>query len=541
MPDADNLLDKFAGLTLLDGTSVTGMAEDLKNGRSGVACYSDGTDKRYAVYQPTGLSDWYIFNVVPSTVVEQSVTTQSKLGSLCIGAVAVCAILLLVIMAQREKRRIRTLRALQEDQLFHLRTDPVTGLLNAQGFTHAVEETLRVLPADRFCAVVDFGILNFNQYNVSFGSPAGDAVLQSAARTLLAHCREPQPCARLSGDRFTYFVTDCSCKEELLERVFVLDKKLHAPQGTHQLRMTYGLYLVEDRNLLVKEMCNRAVAARLGLTGGENIVAIYDHSVHQRQIEDARLVENMEESLRKGEFVPFFQPKYDAHTERIVGAEALVRWVHPDRTLTPPDRFIPLFEQNGLITRLDLFMFETVCRKLSVTQAPVPVAVNFSRAHMYDADFPDKLWSIVQKYKLPANLLEIELTETAFAERREALIGNMDRLRQLGFPVAIDDFGSGYSSLNLLKDVRFDVIKLDKEFFAGTTGAGRGSTVIRHILSLAQALDIHTVAEGVENQEQLDFLRENGCEIIQGYYFCRPVPEAEFDALLQEQNACTAR
>lgn len=242
----------------------------------------------------------------------------------------------------------------------------------------------------------------------------------------------------------------------------------------------------------------------------------------------------MEESLRRGEFIPYYQPKYGACSERIVGAEALVRWIREDGTYMPPDRFIGLFEQNGLITKLDMYMFERVCKKLAAMENPVPVSVNFSRAHMYDADFPEKLLTIVQRYDLKYSLLEVKLTETAFFDRRDALIRNMDRLREIGFLVSIDDFGSGYSSLNLLKDVRFDTIKLDKEFLSDTEEIGRERMVVKSVLALAEALEVHTVAEGVETREQLDFLRENGCDTIQGYYFSRPLPEAEFDQLLSE-------
>ncbi len=405
------------------------------------------------------------------------------------------------------------------------------------GFIHEVEEALDFLPADRFCAMLDFGILNFNQYNVSFGSPAGDAVLRRAAQTLLAHCRIKQPCARLSGDRFACFIFDCVDMQELLERIAALDEKLHAPEGTRQLQMTYGVYIIDDRTLPAETLCDRAVAARLELTGMERKIGIYNHSVHQKQIEDAQLVECMEESLRRGEFTPYYQPKYNACTQRIVGAEALVRWLRPDGTVIPPDRFIQLFEQTGMIIKLDLYMFESVCKKLAAMDEPSPVAVNFSRAHMYDASFPDKLMELANKHGVAPRLLEIELAETAFIDQRDALMRNLIRLRELGFVVSIDDFGSGYSSLNLLKDVRFDVIKLDKEFLADKAEIGRSRIVIESILTLARALHVHTVAEGVETQEQLDFLRESGCDTIQGYYFSRPVPEAEFDRLLQEQHA----
>lgn len=532
----DNLFDKFANMELLEGTTVSGMLTDLQNGDSGVAVYGIGGEKRYAVYQPTGINDWYIFNVVPDTVVSRTINAQNRLGILCIGIVSVSAVLLLVIMAFRERRRVRDLKCMQEEQLIRYRTDPVTGLLNTMGFTHAVEETLKSLPEEKFCAIVDFSILNLNYFNVSYGSPTGEAMLRDTAQTLLAHCRVKQPCARLSDDRFACIITDCETCEELVERIRLLDAALHASDGTHQLLMAYGVYAVEDRTLSAEELCTRAVAARLRISAQEHNIGVYDNELHCRQMEDAMLVSKMEEGLQREEFVPYYQPKYDANTEKIVGAEALVRWIRADGEVRPPDRFIRLFESNGLITKLDLYMFEHVCKKLASMARPVQISVNFSRVHLYDKNFPEKLAEIAGRYGVSKSMLEIELTETAFFDQRDVLIENMNRLREQGFLVSMDDFGSGYSSLNLLKDVYFDIIKIDKGFLAETTQSERGKRVIQSVLALADALQVHTVAEGVETAEQLAFLRENGCDIIQGFYFSRPVPEAEFDRLLRERS-----
>lgn len=499
-----------------------------------MAVYSIGKEKRYAVYRQTGINDWYIFNVVPGTVVEQTIVTQNRLGTISIGTVALCALLLLVIMAWRERHRIMALKKLQNEQLLRLSTDPVTGLLSAQGFTHAVEEMLRTLPQGQFCAMLDFSIVNFNQYNASFGSDAVDAVLRGVAETLVAKCRVKQPCARLSADRFACFVIGCESKDELMERIIMLDKELHAIEGAHQLQIAYGVYILDDWTLPVDELYDRAVAARL--TADENTyhIGFYDQVIHQRQIEDAMLVERMDEGLRLGQFVAYYQPKYDTHTERIVGAEALVRWIREDGKTIPPDRFIRLFEQNGLITKLDLFMFERVCQKLASMENPIQISVNFSRMHLYDTELADKLWEITSKYGVASNLLEIELTETAFFDRRDALIFNMNKLRERGFSVSLDEFGSGFSSLNTLKDVYFDTLKIDKEFLSETTASERGQKVIKSVFALANSLKVQTVAEGVETAEQLEVLRENGCDIIQGYYFSRPLPEAEFDRLLHK-------
>ncbi len=534
----DNLLDAIAAgeLEILDRITLETLADDLKAGSEGVVAFSSGAERRYGVYQPVGINDWYIFNFVPAAVVDSSTASQNRLGALSIGIITLCAVLLLVITGVREKRRIRELQRLQAEQLVHYRTDPVNGLLNMQGFEQAAREELDALPPETFCALVDFGAKNFALFNVSFGGPAANAVLKAMAETLLAHCLKKQPCARLSGDRFAVLVTACTCERDLRERIAALSAAMQTRHQTKQLDIAYGVYIIDARTLPVDEMCTRAIAARLQLKEGAGNVGFYDQTVHQRQIEDSVLLEDMEDGLRLGQFVPYYQPKYDARTERIVGAEALVRWLRPAGEVKPPDRFIQLFEQNGLITRLDAHMFEQVCKKLAHMPAPVPISVNFSRAHLYQPDFPESLLAIAARYRVSPSLLEIELTETAFFDQRDTLMRNMNRLRELGFLVSIDDFGSGYSSLNLLKDIHADVVKIDKGFLSESTETERGITVLESVLSLAKALKVRTVAEGVETVEQLELLRENGCDTIQGYYFCRPVPETEFDRLLKEQR-----
>ncbi len=536
--DHDNVLTFFSenNAEFLEGMSLKTITDDLKNGREALAIYLVSDEKRYAVYQPTGgINDWYIFNIVPGEIVDGMIAEQTNLGSICIFVVALCAVLLIVIMAAKEKQRIQELKQLQAAELVSFRTDPVTGLYNVSGFTYAVTKALHTLPEEHFCALIDFGILNFNQYNVSFGSPAGNAVLRGAAQVLLEHCQGHQPCARLSGDRFAFLMTDCNNQAELLKQIALLDEKLHKPDGTHRLLLSYGVYIVTDRSQSLEEMCNCAVAARLTANLDDSNVSVYEPVIHQQQIDDSQMLEDMEEGLRLGQFIPYYQPKYDTHTERIIGAEALVRWILPNNEVRLPNRFIPLFEQNGLITKLDLYLFEKICQKLSKMSKPVPISTNFSRAHLYDSDFPHKINTIAEKYGVPHHLLEIELTETAFFDRPDALIKMINRLREMGFLLSIDDFGSGYSSLNLLKDVCFDVIKLDKQFLSETAETERGMIVIKSVLALASSLDVHTVAEGVETRQQFEFLRDNGCDYIQGYYFCRPVLEEEFDKLINAQ------
>ena len=240
----------------------------------------------------------------------------------------------------------------------------------------------------------------------------------------------------------------------------------------------------------------------------------------------------MHEALNHGDFVFYLQPKYSLKTRTIAGAEALVRWIHPGKGLIPPDSFIPLFERNGFVTEIDFYMLEQVCQKmrtwLDKNYNVVPISINLSRQHLQKEETLSKISEVVSKYEIPVNLLEFELTESAMFEKMVFLADFGQKLRKSGFSISIDDFGSGYSSLNMLKDVEVDVLKLDKAFFENENQE-RGNQVISKFIELSKSLHMKVVSEGVETQEQVDFLTEVGCDMVQGYYFARPMPADEFE------------
>ena len=274
-------------------------------------------------------------------------------------------------------------------------------------------------------------------------------------------------------------------------------------------------------------------------------IAIYDDSMLECQQEDAELVGSMMSGLENGEFIAYYQPKYSLNSECITSAEALVRWKKPDGEIIMPGRFIELFEKNGFIRHLDYYMFENVCAMLHETldagHPIVPISVNFSRVHLYDAHFPDRIASIAKKYGVDTKYLVVELTESAFIMEGQALIDIVQCLHAHGFAVAIDDFGSGFSSLNMLKDVDVDELKIDMKFLEGFERGGKVGTVVTSVIRMAKWLGIPAVAEGVETREQIDFLRTLGCDMIQGYYYSRPIPREEFEAKLESNESIVSK
>ncbi|MCR5094547.1 MAG: EAL domain-containing protein [Lachnospiraceae bacterium] len=277
-----------------------------------------------------------------------------------------------------------------------------------------------------------------------------------------------------------------------------------------------------------------AMAARMSLGGGdESGIAFFDDKLIKEQQWLDQVQERQRAALDSEEFLVYYQPKYDPRTSELRGAEALIRWNSPEFGLVPPGKFIPIFEKNGFITEIDHYMIRHVAadqkKWLDQGLKCVPVSVNVSRAHFIESDLAEQICRMVDQAGTPHELIEIELTESAFFDDKKAMINTINKLKGYGFAVSMDDFGSGYSSLNSLKDMPLDVLKLDAEFFRGETSDRRGEIVVAEAIKLAKNLNMRIVAEGVEVKEQVDFLAAEDCDMIQGYYFAKPMPGSDYE------------
>lgn len=263
--------------------------------------------------------------------------------------------------------------------------------------------------------------------------------------------------------------------------------------------------------------------------------AFYTRQMSQEIEKEQRIVNSMKSALENHEFVVFYQPKYGLSDNQIAGAEALVRWKHPERGMISPGEFIPVFERNGFITKLDYYVWEQTCIQLrkwmDEGKNPLPISVNLSRISLYNKDIVNVICNLVDSYRIPRRLFQVELTESAYNTNPKAVQDMMQRLREEGFYILMDDFGSGYSSLNVLKDIVVDVLKMDMKFFAGDDREGRGENIMAAVIRMAKWLNMPVVAEGVERIEQVEFLRSIGCEYVQGYYFAKPMPVEEYEKL----------
>ena len=368
-------------------------------------------------------------------------------------------------------------------------TDDLTGLLNVKGFDDKCSALLSAAPTGRCYAVVDFDVNFFSQYNANNGLDEGDELLKRIADTLHNVCTPDELCARQEADHFVCLVHSDSL-EGVLERIRSADRMVRDRLSARMLLMSYGVAEVQNRRFSPATLRNHALVAKHTIKGNyERNIAVYDHSLHEAQLKEIELLSGFSAGLENNEYVIFLQPKIDTQTERLNSAEALVRRVLPSGEITSAWTIIKALESKGFVAKLDYYILEQVCRFqrrcIDEGRTPCPVSNNFSRVHLYDPDFPIRVAEVVDRYQIPHELVEVELTETAFLVGKDTLQTTVERLHGFGFRVAIDDFGSGYSSLNMLKDVDVDVIKLDKEFLADCAGNDRADAVIEHTVHLA--------------------------------------------------------
>ena len=426
--------------------------------------------------------------------------------------------------------------ATRSEQALRLRAehDPLTGAYNTQTFFEKIDKLIKNRPNEQYC-ILRFDVAGFKAINESFGLEEGNRLLRGIARLIRQRLTtEKEIFARLTADVFAVCLTGGS--ERSLQFVQALSLRLEHYSDTFRVKLFFGICPVENPRTPAHILCDWAYLAQKTVKGSDiTNFAFYDDALRKRLHDESYITDQMYEALEKHQFRLFLQPKVQISSGRIVGAEALVRWQHPTDGLILPGRFIPLFERNGFIMRLDAYIWEQTCKTLRIwldkKYDPTPISVNMSRLHFNDDDLPAKLVSLMNKYNLPRHMLELELTESAFFANEPRLVRLMNELRAAGFVFSMDDFGTGYSSLSTLRDLPFSVVKLDRAFISDGTTNHRGQIVARNTIALAHDLDMTIVAEGVETKEHARFLLNSGCNCAQGFYYSRPVDTAEFEVL----------
>ena len=432
--------------------------------------------------------------------------------------------------------RVKSIINLRETaaMINELQYDRLTGVYNHEYFYQMVKKRLAEDPDGEY-SIVCSNIDNFKLVNDTFGNKAGDELLKEIASISKLTVGDTGFCGRFGADRFLCFQkTDIEHNDR---NDFGLRLDFEMSSILKSITMHWGIYEIKDRSIPVEQMCDRALLAVNSIKGKYNqLFKIYDDSLRDNLIFENTITQDLDKSLKDENFIIYYQPKYSLKDNGITGAEALIRWNHPVFGMMNPGEFIPLFEKNGHIPKLDIYVWEHVLMNMNKWRKNgfeiLPVSVNISRADVFHFDVVNVLKELTSKYEVDPQLMHLEITESAYAESSLIIVETVDRLREIGFVVEMDDFGSGYSSLNMLSRMRLDILKLDLEFTQSETAKKEEDSILEDIIAMAHKMHLKIMAEGVENESQLQRLMKAGCDYVQGYYLAKPMCEDEYLKLL---------
>lgn len=444
------------------------------------------------------------------------------------------------IHIDRDYRHENTYRSVNQGKLNgvvvdYLATyDELTGIYNKQAFYAKTKEMLLDNPDKNF-DLLRINIERFKVLNDLFGESTGDKLLRYIGKFLKEINLPLCVSGRLYADNFV--VCYEAGKGDSRRMINTLQMVADSFAIDNRTILSFGLYRIDDKTLPVSVMCDRANMALWKAKGNfKNPYCEYDEKMRQQVLKEQKIINAMEMAIQNKEFTLYLQPKYDIEKGIIIGAEALVRWISLENGFISPGDFIPVFENNGFVYEVDKFIWEESCRYLrkwlDEGREVHPISVNVSRIDLYDPKLVQHLVDLREKYQLPSQYLELEITESAYTEDPEQIITITRQLREAGFVILMDDFGTGYSSLNMLKDIQIDVLKLDMGFLKSSDYSAKGGNILTAILKMAESLKMQTIAEGVETKEQVEFLKSIGCKYIQGFYYSKPLPVDEFEKLI---------
>ncbi len=418
--------------------------------------------------------------------------------------------------------------------------DPLTGLFNRAKFFAETRRMLDENPNTTY-AFVRFDIERFHLINSFFGESEGNRLLKYVADYFREmDVSEAATYGRIESDVF------CLCvphgKFNIINEAARAQEFLENYNYNYYIEPNYGIYIIDNPEISVESMYERAtMASKQCKNKYMNYIEYYNDSMNESLVNEQRVINEMHNALADGEFVVYLQPKYSLSTNTACGAEALVRWNHPQRGMINPGMFIPIFESNGFIGKLDYYMWENVCVLLkkwrSSGQEPFPISVNVSRANMYNPHLVEMLTTLVKRYDVPPELLQLELTESSYMDNPNQMKKTVLELKKHGFKILMDDFGSGYSSLNTLKNIDVDILKVDMQFLPTGEGDIKSEHILSSVIRMAGWLDLPVVVEGVETYAQKEFLVSIGCLYVQGYLYARPMPVAEYEKLIESQRS----
>lgn len=500
----------------------------------------NGKEIYFAAKNVEGYEEFFVVRLTSSEVVEAKVKdSMVRLSVLMI----LMSIFMLVVVVIALVVYIGNRRAIYNAAY----VDQLTGIPSKT--KHKLDAQVLIDRQENKYAYVTFDVDNFKYVNEMFGYEYGNKILIHIGKVVKLFAKKDELFARVSADNFALMLKDNGTEEELSNRIhemFRIILEYREPEEELvmcSLKFSCGVFRIAEKTdinvvranaNLAREECKKRIL--------EDIV-YFNEELKSLKVEEKELEYDAEEALKNGEFLVYFQPKFNVETEKIIGAEALVRWNHPVRGMISPGQFVPVFELNGFIIPLDLFVLDQVCCLIESWMKdgipPICISVNLSRVHLIEENLVEQLIAVVEKHHVPRKYIEFELTESAFYEETGSLLRIMVQIKEAGFRLSMDDFGSGYSSLNLLRTLPVDVLKLDRVFLEDCeeeTDETRGKRIVTHVISMAKDLKMAVLAEGVETKYQKEFLQNAKCDMIQGYYYARPMPLKEFELLYKGQN-----
>ncbi|MCR5607810.1 MAG: EAL domain-containing protein [Lachnospiraceae bacterium] len=436
--------------------------------------------------------------------------------------------------------KMRTTQKMEERLNEVKNFDSVTGLPTYYKFKNDAKEYLADNQRKKF-VIINLDIYRFKSINDTYGYKVGDGILRDLGQQMIAEGSKILIACRVASDNFMALL-EYKNEQEIIDYVknssLEFEKMEQQKNPNYKIKICAGACVVDSNLGDVMIPIDNANIARKHAK--ENLIEtcyfFNDEMKRKLQIE-FEITNTMEKALAYHEFKVYLQPKVSLSDGKLAGAEALVRWVRPDKSIMPPDKFIPLFEKNGFVVNLDFFVYEQVCIMIREWMEKdwnvVPISVNVSRVHLYDSHFVDDFCRLIDRYQIPNELVELELTESIFLDNTEVAINTMHRFRNMGFKVSIDDFGAGYSSLNLLKEMTSDVLKIDKGFFGNAELQREEQIILSSIVNMAKQLNMKVLSEGVETNSQSEFLKNIECDLAQGYLFAKPMPKEDFENLME--------
>lgn len=496
--------------------------ENIKNEISGTRTLQTDNGKYYMVYEPIGINGWSIATFIPSKAIAGEIN-RALLTTFILAIIVIFIILsicIYIVISNNKKQK----------QLYeYAYIDPVTQKGNINYFRKKGQERLeRKSNATVYIMVLD--INKFKMINKAYGYKTGDTILYGIGQELENVLGKGSIICRYSNDYFAVLFEYEEGIRKIVNKIVRNIENLKIGNNVYNLSVNIGIYKVDTDNNIAEAM-DKAIIAHSASKGDVfDKFHIYDKKMEKELVKESKIESEMYQALMNKEFQVYYQPKIYAKDGQLYGAEALVRWIHDGKMISPSE-FIPLFEKNKFILKLDLYVFEQVCSDMKMwkekyQKEPI-ISVNVSRNHFLDEHFLEKYMMISSQYGINTNKIDLEITESATIEAGIDIIEIMNKMKRLGFMISIDDFGTGYSSLSALQDMPADILKIDKSF---VDRIGKNEkNIIDYILTIAKELKLTTIAEGVETKEQRDYLLEKGCDIIQGYYYAKPMPEEEFE------------